>query len=138
MTLVICSVTLWGDRELYRGPHPDTLIPSSFSCVCFVFLFFFFTMQPETFHSAKLNLTETPAFTDLSRWRLRVEEGAQTWHYLETDEECREWPQTFWDKYHLGLPTVIYLANLFECVYTCLTSYLDIECTYVTTSQNAS
>lgn len=95
-------------------------------------------MQPETFHSAKLNLTETPAFTDLSRWRLRVEEGAQTWHYLETDEECREWPQTFWDKYHLGLPTVIYLANLIECVYTCLTTYLDIECTYVTTSQNAS
>ncbi|KAI7879668.1 terpene synthase [Lichtheimia hyalospora FSU 10163] len=62
-------------------------------------------MQPETFHSAKLNLTETPTFTDLSRWRLRVEEGAQTWHYLETDQECREWPQTFWDKYHLGLPT---------------------------------
>ena len=63
-------------------------------------------MQTETFASANLNLSETPAFSDLSRWRLRVEEGAQTWHYLESDEECRAWPQTFWDKYHLGLPTV--------------------------------
>ncbi|KAI7848264.1 terpenoid cyclases/protein prenyltransferase alpha-alpha toroid [Circinella umbellata] len=62
-------------------------------------------MQTETFASANLALNETPAFTDLSRWRLRVEEGAQTWHYLESDEECRAWPQTFWDKYHLGLPT---------------------------------
>lgn len=63
-------------------------------------------MQPETFPSAKLNLSTTPEFTDLSRWRLRVERGAQTWHYLESDEECKAWPQTFWDKYHLGLPVV--------------------------------
>ncbi|KAI9311284.1 terpenoid cyclases/protein prenyltransferase alpha-alpha toroid [Dichotomocladium elegans] len=62
-------------------------------------------MHHETFASAKLNLSQTPAFTDLSRWRLRVKEGAQTWHYLESDQECREWPQTFYDKYHLGLPT---------------------------------
>lgn len=104
-------------EELYVGPHLDFLF--FISPACFVFLsFFFFTMQPETFPSAKLNLTETPAFTDLSRWRLRVEEGAQTWHYLETDQECRDWPQTFWDKYHLGLPTVNGFFNL-ECLHIC-------------------
>ncbi|KAG0174988.1 Lanosterol synthase (Oxidosqualene--lanosterol cyclase) [Apophysomyces sp. BC1034] len=58
----------------------------------------------EQFPSARLNLDSTPEFTDLTRWRLRVEEGAQTWHYLTTDEECRAWPQTTWDKYHLGMP----------------------------------
>ncbi|KAI7871654.1 terpenoid cyclases/protein prenyltransferase alpha-alpha toroid [Spinellus fusiger] len=62
-------------------------------------------LQIETFASAKLSLSTTPESTDLSRWRLRVEEGAQTWHYLSTDEELAAWPQTTWDKYFLGLPT---------------------------------
>lgn len=44
-------------------------------------------------------------FTDYARWRLRVsEDGRHTWHYLNTDEECRAWPQTDLDKYWLGLP----------------------------------
>ena len=43
--------------------------------------------------------------TDYSRWRLRDERGAQTWHYL-TEEQTSEWPQSTADKYHLGLPTV--------------------------------
>ncbi|KAI8097506.1 terpenoid cyclases/protein prenyltransferase alpha-alpha toroid [Halteromyces radiatus] len=59
----------------------------------------------ETYHSATLNLNQTPSFTDLSRWRLQVEEGAQIWRYLETEEESQAWPQEIWDKYHLGLPT---------------------------------
>jgi hypothetical protein len=43
--------------------------------------------------------------TDLRRWRLRVEEGRHTWHYLETDEEMARWPQNTVDKFHLGLLT---------------------------------
>ncbi|KAL0089579.1 terpenoid cyclases/protein prenyltransferase alpha-alpha toroid [Phycomyces blakesleeanus] len=62
------------------------------------------TLTQETFKSATLALNETPEFTDLTQWRLRVDEGAQTWHYLTTDEEKANWPQTNWDKYHLGLP----------------------------------
>jgi lanosterol synthase len=45
--------------------------------------------------------------TDYSRWRLLDERGRQTWHYLEADEDVKEWPQSVADKYHLGLPTVI-------------------------------
>ncbi|KAK4991652.1 Lanosterol synthase (Oxidosqualene--lanosterol cyclase) [Elasticomyces elasticus] len=43
--------------------------------------------------------------TDYGRWRLLDERGRQTWHYLRTGEEVREWPQSIADKYHLGLPT---------------------------------
>ncbi|KAF2455683.1 terpenoid cyclases/protein prenyltransferase alpha-alpha toroid [Lineolata rhizophorae] len=43
--------------------------------------------------------------TDYSRWRLKVDDGRQTWEYLETDEEMKAWPQTVADKHHLGLPT---------------------------------
>lgn len=44
--------------------------------------------------------------TDHSRWRLLDERGRQTWHYLESDEELNNWPQSVADKYHLGLATV--------------------------------
>lgn len=44
--------------------------------------------------------------TDYSRWRLLDERGRQTWHYLEDDEDVKEWPQSTADKYFLGLPTV--------------------------------
>jgi lanosterol synthase len=44
--------------------------------------------------------------TDYSRWRLQDDEGRQTWHYLEDDELVKDWPQTFADKYFLGLPIV--------------------------------
>ncbi|KAL2917348.1 Lanosterol synthase (Oxidosqualene--lanosterol cyclase) [Polyrhizophydium stewartii] len=43
------------------------------------------------------------AATDLRRWRLKVSHGAQTWHYLRTDEETAAWPQTDYDKYWLGI-----------------------------------
>lgn len=62
------------------------------------------TVASEEYRSATLNLSSTPAFTDLNNWRLKVVEGAQTWHYLETEEERKAWPQTIWDKYSLGLP----------------------------------
>ncbi|KKK12356.1 hypothetical protein P175DRAFT_0459005 [Aspergillus ochraceoroseus IBT 24754] len=43
--------------------------------------------------------------TDYSRWRLLDDDGRQTWHYLESDKENKEWPQSAADKYFLGLPT---------------------------------
>ncbi|KAF2095931.1 oxidosqualene:lanosterol cyclase-like protein [Rhizodiscina lignyota] len=43
--------------------------------------------------------------TDYSRWRLRDDRGRQTWHYLDSDEECKEWPQSIADRYMLGLET---------------------------------
>jgi len=49
--------------------------------------------------------------TDYSRWRLLDESGRHTWHYLKTDKEIEEWPQSVADKYHLGLPTVGLLAS---------------------------
>lgn len=44
--------------------------------------------------------------TDHTRWRLRDDNGRQTWHYLQTDEEIKQWPLTTADKHHLGLDTV--------------------------------
>jgi lanosterol synthase len=44
--------------------------------------------------------------TDYTRWRMLDEKGRQTWHYLEDDEDAKEWPQSTADKYFLNLPTV--------------------------------
>lgn len=44
--------------------------------------------------------------TDHTRWRMLDEKGRQTWHYLQDDEDAKEWPQSTADKYFLGLPTV--------------------------------
>lgn len=44
--------------------------------------------------------------TDYTRWRLRDDRGCQTWHYLQSDEEVKEWPQSAADKYFLGMETV--------------------------------
>jgi len=43
--------------------------------------------------------------TDYSLWRLRVEHGRQTWHYI-TPEQATTWPQSVPEKHHLGLETV--------------------------------
>lgn len=40
--------------------------------------------------------------TDLARWRLNVDNGRHTWVYL-SEEESKERPQQFWEKYWLGL-----------------------------------
>ena len=50
--------------------------------------------------------------TDYTRWRLLDEAGRQTWHYLEDDEDIKEWPQTTADKYFLGLPTVCCVSKI--------------------------
>lgn len=44
--------------------------------------------------------------TDRTRWRMRNDESRHTWHYLEDDEAAKAWPQTYADKYYLGLPLV--------------------------------
>lgn len=44
--------------------------------------------------------------TDFSRWRMRDDDSRHTWHYLEDDEAAKKWPQTYADKYYLGLPLV--------------------------------
>ncbi|KAH7318251.1 squalene/oxidosqualene cyclase [Stachybotrys elegans] len=42
--------------------------------------------------------------TDRTRWRMKDDDGAHTWHYLEDDEAAKEWPQSYADKYFLNLP----------------------------------
>lgn len=49
--------------------------------------------------------------TDHSRWRLKNERGCQTWHYLESDEDAKKWPQTLADKYFLGLDLVGFVQS---------------------------
>ncbi|EFQ34245.1 squalene/oxidosqualene cyclase [Colletotrichum graminicola] len=45
------------------------------------------------------------AKTDRTRWRMKDEDGRHTWQYLDHDDEAaKNWPQTYADKYYLGLP----------------------------------
>ena len=55
--------------------------------------------------------------TDFSRWRMRDDAGRHTWHYLEDDEENEKWPQSYADKYFLGLPMVRTACLLFDCLW---------------------
>ncbi|KAJ7091189.1 terpenoid cyclases/protein prenyltransferase alpha-alpha toroid [Mycena epipterygia] len=42
--------------------------------------------------------------TDHSRWRLKLGPGgSHSWQYLESDEQCANWPQTDIDRYWLGI-----------------------------------
>ena len=56
--------------------------------------------------------------TDIERWRLLDERGRQTWHYLQSDEQVKQWPQTTADRHHLGLPLVgfdiLYWAHVID------------------------
>lgn len=44
--------------------------------------------------------------TDVTRWRLKDDESRHTWHYLEDDEAAESWPQSYAEKWYLGLPLV--------------------------------
>ena len=44
--------------------------------------------------------------TDLTRWRVRDDEGRLTWHYMLDEEAAKQWPQSYADKWYLGLPMV--------------------------------
>lgn len=44
--------------------------------------------------------------TDKTRWRLNDDDGRHKWVYLEDDAAAKKWPQSYSDKYFLGLPLV--------------------------------
>ena len=67
-----------------------------------------------------IDIAHTPS-TDLSRWRLLVNDGGRhTWHYLQTEEELANWPQNEIDKFWLGLET----ARIISYPHELITHYL--------------
>ncbi len=62
--------------------------------------------SPDHVGGAAPKRAKLPAKTDRSRWRMLDDEGRHTWHYLEDDEKAKEWPQSYADKWYLGLPLV--------------------------------
>ncbi|CRK43965.1 hypothetical protein BN1723_005950, partial [Verticillium longisporum] len=42
--------------------------------------------------------------TDVSRWRLNDEDGRHRWVYVEDNQALKDWPQSYAEKYYLGLP----------------------------------
>ena len=84
-----------------------------------------------------LPLSGREPVTDYSRWRLEVcDDGRHLWRYLQTDEECKAWPQSVLDKYWLGMPVVcralllVFRGHDIECV--------DIGPAYVTAGKDAT
>jgi len=57
-------------------------------------------------HATKRQRPELEGRTDYSRWRMRDDHSRHTWQYLEDDDAAKAWPQTYADKYFLGLPLV--------------------------------
>ena len=51
------------------------------------------------------------AKTDPTRWRMKDDDSRHTWHYLTTKKAAQEWPQSYAEKYYLGLPLVRAVAN---------------------------
>ncbi|KAG6037956.1 hypothetical protein E4U41_004618 [Claviceps citrina] len=41
--------------------------------------------------------------TDPTRWRLKDDDSRHTWHYLVSEQEAKDWPQSYAEKYFLGL-----------------------------------
>jgi lanosterol synthase len=46
------------------------------------------------------------AKTDPTRWRMKDDDSRHTWHYLTTKKAAQEWPQSYAEKYYLGLHLV--------------------------------
>lgn len=69
--------------------------------------------------------------TDYSRWRLASENGRHVWHYLDSDEQCTEWPQDIATKYFLGLdtqqPDLPPATTPSESIDNCLTFYSKLQ-----------
>jgi len=55
--------------------------------------------------------------TDRSRWRMVNDRGEQTWTYLKSEEQAKQWPQTDADKWYLGLNIVCLHAHLLAFVH---------------------
>lgn len=45
--------------------------------------------------------------TDKTKWRVNDEDGRHRWTYLEDDAAAKAWPQSYAEKYYLGLDLVI-------------------------------
>ncbi|RVX66222.1 hypothetical protein B0A52_10149 [Exophiala mesophila] len=57
-------------------------------------------------HAGELSIDLSSEKVDRSRWRLEVgKDSRHVWHYLKTDQQVKDWPQSTSDKYFLGLPT---------------------------------
>jgi lanosterol synthase len=82
-------------------------------------------------HLPSGNLRPLNEKTDRSRWRLLDEQGRHTWHYLESDEQVKEWPQTIADRYHqgldTGLPDLPPATKPSEAVENCLQFYSKLQ-----------
>lgn len=65
--------------------------------------------------------------TDTARWRMLDDEGRHTWHYLEDDEAVKEWPQSYADKWYLGLPMVS-IPSVVAAVARRVQSLIDTLC----------
>lgn len=58
---------------------------------------------------AELGFPQKPtieAKTDPTRWRLKDDDSRHSWLYLESEKEAKDWPQSYAEKYFLGLPLV--------------------------------
>ncbi|KAG6302523.1 hypothetical protein E4U09_002790 [Claviceps aff. purpurea] len=56
---------------------------------------------------AELGFPQKPtieAKTDPTRWRLKDDDSRHSWLYLESEKEAKDWPQSYAEKYFLGLP----------------------------------
>lgn len=47
---------------------------------------------------------------DKTRWRMKADGGRHTWHYLDDDEAVEEWPQSYAEKWYLGMDLVRLVA----------------------------
>ncbi|GAO18523.1 hypothetical protein UVI_02054650 [Ustilaginoidea virens] len=47
---------------------------------------------------------EVWANTDRTRWRIKDDDSRHTWQYLTDEKAAKDWPQSFAEKYFLGLP----------------------------------
>lgn len=55
-------------------------------------------------HDSKRQKVAEPV--DRTRWRMKSDDGRHTWHYLDDDQAVEKWPQSYADKWYLGLPLV--------------------------------
>lgn len=55
-------------------------------------------------HDSKRQKVAEPV--DRARWRMKSDDGRHTWHFLDDDDAAKKWPQSYADKWYLGLPLV--------------------------------
>lgn len=66
-------------------------------------------------HDAKRQRVAEPV--DKSRWRMKADGGRHTWHYLDDDEAAAKWPQSYAEKWYLGMHLVrLFALPLTTCV----------------------